>query len=309
MEIIHNIPSRLLKPCVATVGFFDGVHRGHRFLIDRVKEIASAKGYQSAVITFSIPPRQIMNPLYKPQLLTTYSEKMDLLADTGIDECMALNFSKELSNYSALQFMTDILSIRYNVRHLIVGYDHRFGHNRSEGFEDYVHYGQGIGIEVERMPAFLWDNKPISSSAIRQLLSEGEVAAASEALSYTYFLNGTVTSGHQVGRQIGFPTANVAVEGDDKLIPEGGVYAVKVRVGEKEYKGMLNIGHRPTLNNGNDLSIEVHILNFDTDIYNCPIRISFIRRIRSEHKFDNVNALKVQLQKDKQAVEQFLDAH
>jgi riboflavin kinase/FMN adenylyltransferase len=308
MKIIHP-SSPLLPPvaCAATIGFFDGVHKGHRFLIDQVKEIAASKNIQSAIITFPIHPRKVIDAGYCPEMLTTCDEKTDLLAETETDYCILLSFSTEIACLSARQFMADILCKQYNVQALVIGYDHRFGHNRSENFDDYFRYGNELGIEVFPAHAYTCENTGnISSSLIRSCLYKGEVDKAAVYLGYNYFLTGTVVNGHQVGRHIGFPTANIYVEDSDKLIPAEGVYAVRVSINEKSYAGMLNIGQRPTLNNGTHRSIEVHILHFNSDIYHCSIRISFVQYIRPEKKFNNVEQLTTQLHKDAALVESLL---
>lgn len=207
------------EPCVATIGFFDGVHMGHRYLIQQVKEIAAAKGLRSALVTFPVHPRKVMNAAYHPELLTTPEEKTNLLAGTGVDYCLMLDFTPDISRLTAKEFMTQILKERFQVKYLVIGYDHRFGHNRSEGFDDYVRYGQAIGIEVIRAQAYTDDiqidtiqSAPVSSSLIRKLLHQGDVDAAARCLGYEYFLDGTVVGGYQVGRKIGFPTANLSVD-------------------------------------------------------------------------------------------------
>ena len=280
MQIIRNIPGTLLEPCVATIGFFDGVHTGHRFLIEQVKEVAATRGLRSALITFPVHPRKVMKADYHPELLTTQDEKIALLAETGVDYCIMLDFTPEISLFTARDFMTTILQERYQVQSLVIGYDHRFGHNRSE-----IH---------------------ISSSVIRDYLHQGDVKMAARCLGYDYFLDGTVVSGYQVGRKIGFPTANLSVDDPDKLVPADGVYAVQVSFDGCTYAGMLNIGHRPTLNNGMNRSIEVHILHFHSDIYDKFIRISFVQYIRPEMKFDGIEGLIAQLHKDAAAVETLL---
>lgn len=285
-------------PCVATIGFFDGVHRGHRFLIDKVKAIACTEGYQSAVLTFPIAPRKVMNSDFIPCLLTTYEEKIRLLSETGIDNCIVVDFTRELSGYSAQRFMEEVLLKRYGVRHLIVGYDHRFGHNRAEGLSDYIAYGKAMGMKVEPEPAYQWSGCTISSSIIRKMISDGDVAAASSALSYSYFVEGTVVGGRHIGHEIGFPTANVHIDNSEKLVPARGVYAVLVEVEGTRYQGMLNIGLRPTLQNGDDVSIEVHIFDFEEDIYGLPIRLTFLDKIRDEQKFNSLHELEAQLRQD-----------
>lgn len=297
MQLLYGTSKEELKPSVATIGFFDGVHLGHRFLIEQVCEVATARGLASSVITFPIHPRKVMQPGFHPELLTTCDEKVALLADTGIDYCFMLDFTLELAQLSAKQFM-EILKKHYRIQALVIGYDHRFGHNRSEGFEDYVRYGHEQGIEVILAQAYSNKDITISSSVIRRLLLEGNVSEAVTCLGYHFFLDGTVVEGYHVGYKIGYPTANLHVTDPEKLVPADGVYAVYVFLGERKYKGMLSIGYRPTLNNGTDRSIEVHIFDFNEDIYNQPMRISFVRRTRSELKFDSIEELVEQLRKD-----------
>ncbi|WP_300699693.1 bifunctional riboflavin kinase/FAD synthetase [Bacteroides sp.] len=294
-------------PSVATIGFFDGVHRGHRYLIEQVREVAAARGLTSSVITFPVHPRKVMQADYRPELLTSCEEKVALLAETGIDYCMMLEFTPEVARLSAKQFM-QILKDRYQIQALVVGYDHRFGHNRSEGFEDYVRYGQDMGMEVLLARAYSSDeNITVSSSMIRHFLQQGNVASAAECLSYNFFLEGTVVGGYRVGRKIGFPTANLRVNDPDKIIPADGVYAVYVFLDGVRYGGMLSIGYRPTLANGTDRSIEVNIFHFNADIYNQPMRISFVRYMRPELKFDSVEELIARIRQDETEVKAVLE--
>lgn len=313
MQIIRDTSVITPESCVATIGFFDGVHSGHRYLIRQVKEIAAAKGLRSALVTFPVHPRKVMNADYRPELLTTAEEKINLLSDIGVDYCLMLDFTPEVSRLSAREFMKQLLKERYQVKCLVIGYDHRFGHNRSEGFEDYVRYGQEIGIEVIRAKAYTSDieigeaeNVPISSSLIRRLLHEGEVDVAARCLGYEYFLDGTVVGGYQVGRKIGFPTANLSVDNPDKLIPADGVYAVWVTVDGNTHMGMLNIGVRPTIDNGPHRTIEVNILHFHSDIYDKFIRLTFVKRTRPELKYSNIDELIAQLHKDAEETEAIL---
>ena len=312
MQIIRDTSAITPEPCVATIGFFDGVHAGHRYLIQQVKEIAAAKGLRSALVTFPVHPRKVMNVEYRPELLTTPEEKISLLADIGVDYCLMLDFTPEISRLTAREFMTQLLKERYQVKYLVIGYDHRFGHNRSEGFEDYVRYGKEIGIEVIRAKAYTSNieignepNIPVSSSLIRKLLHEGEVSLAAHCLKYEYFLDGIVVGGYQVGRKIGFPTANLRVDDPDKLIPADGVYAVWVTFDGKTYMGMLNIGVRPTIDNGPNRTIEVNI-HFHSDIYDKFIRLTFVKRTRPELKFSSIDELITQLHKDAEETETIL---
>lgn len=298
MKIISDINRQALLPSVATIGFFDGVHRGHRFLIDQVKEVAATNGLCSALITFPIHPGQVMQTMYRPQLISSPEEKLELLETTAVDYCVLLPFTHELSLLSAREFMK-LLRDNFNIRALVIGYDHRFGHNRSESFEDYCRYGKELNIYIVRARAYTDGEAKISSSVIRQLLKEGDVSRAAKFLGYNYFLDGTVVDGYKIGRKIGFPTANLKVNCPEKLIPSEGVYAVYVYVKGKKWAGMLNIGHRPTINNGKNLSIEVNILNFSDNIYHEEMRIEFVKYLRPEEKYDNVDALIAQMHKDR----------
>lgn len=300
--------TRAPKPCVATIGFFDGMHSGHRHLIAQVKEVAAQKGLASAVITFPVHPRKVLHTDYVPELLSTYSEKVERLAQTGIDYCFMLDFTPAIASLPAYNFMATILRDRFRVSVLLIGYDHRFGRNRAEGFEDYCRYGSRLGIEVIQAEAFTATEAQvaISSSLIRKLLKAGDVGKANLLLGYEYGIEGTVVSGHQVGRTIGFPTANIALLNPGKLLPADGVYAVRVFIDGQTYAGMMNIGHRPTIDNGNNRSCEVHLLRFTGNLYGKTVRLCFVQRIRNEVKFADKEALTRQLTADAHTVEQLL---
>ena len=305
MEIISDINHQALPPSVATIGFFDGVHRGHRFLINQVKEVADKDGLYSALVTFPMHPRQVIQTTYHPQLLSSPKEKLELLETTQVDYCLLLPFTQELSLLSAREFM-QLLRNKFNIHTLVIGYDHRFGHNRSESFEDYCRYGEELNIYMVRARAYTDGEDKISSSVIRQLLKEGKVSQAAQFLGYNYYLDGTVVDGYKVGRKIGFPTANLQVDCSDKLIPSEGVYAVYVYVEGKQWAGMLNIGHRPTINNGNNVSIEVNILNFSEDIYHKEMRIEFVKYLRPEEKYGTIDELIAQMHKDREKTAKIL---
>lgn len=309
MKIIHSTDPiiRTLGPCAATIGCFDGVHRGHRYLINQVCEAAAQKGLHAAIITFTVHPRQVMQADYQPQLLSCLSQKDDLISRLDADYCFMMPFTRELSRLSAREFM-QLLHEQYHIEALIIGYDHRFGHNRSEGFEDYCRYGKELGMEIIRARALVENGISISSSLIRDLLKTGGVEKANHYLGYEYYLDGTVTDGYKVGRKLGFPTANLSPSCPDKLIPAEGVYAVYTYIQGIRYAGMLNIGHRPTVNNGNDLSIEVNILDFSENIYRKQMRIEFIAYIRSEQRFDSLEKLTAQLKADREQVRRLLQA-
>ena len=302
MQLITPYTNQKIKRNVATIGFFDGVHIGHRFLINQVRTVAAEMNLSTALITFRIHPRKVMNSEYRPMLLTTPQEKQDLLAQTEVDYCVMLEFTEELSQLSAKEFMT-FLRDRYQVACLVIGYDHRFGHNRSEGFEDYCSYGEELGIQVIQAKAYTDHESNVSSSLVRTALQQGDIESAERYLGYDYFVQGVVVGGRQNGRKMGFPTANIRVSDPDKLIPQNGVYAVTVELRGVRYGGMLNIGVRPTFANGDDCSLEVHVFNFSEDIYNEPIRIYFHRFIRPERRFEHVDQLVQQLQEDAENIQ------
>lgn len=294
-------------PCVATIGFFDGVHRGHKFLIKSVIDRAAELGLQSAVVTFDTHPRLVLNKEFQPRLLTTSEEKRRLIAATGVNRCEMLHFDGQMASLSAYDFMKNVLRGRLNVRRLITGYDNRFGHNRAEGFDDYVRYGRELGIEVERAEAFVLNGVNVSSSVVRSFLSAGEVDMAAMCLGYHYRLGGTVVGGYHEGRKLGFPTANIDVADKLKLVPEAGVYAVKVSIGDSHelHDGMMNIGTRPTFD-GTETTLEVNIFNFSGDLYGRDVCVTFYRRLREERKFSSVNKLVDQLCRDRAEAERIL---
>jgi len=293
---------------VATVGFFDGVHLGHRFLIDELKRIAKAENRISAVVTFRNHPRKILQTDFQPLLLTTFDEKIHLLSTTGIDVCIVLDFSIEMSKLSAFDFLNNILRIQFNVRTLLIGHDHRFGHNRTDGFAEYKNFGEQIGIRAIQATRFtLPDFSHISSSDIRIALKNSDVTKANKLLGYNYSLIGKVTDGFKIGRKLGFPTANIEPIDNEKQIPATGVYAVKVFVDNGLYNGMMNIGNRPTIDNNDERSIEVNIFDFEKDIYNQNIEVTFVGKIRNEQKFNSLDELIHQLQNDKTSALQLLN--
>lgn len=288
----------LTSPCAATVGFFDGVHKGHLFLIEQLKEEARRAGLMSAVITFDRYPRQILCAAATTNMLSTLDEKILSLSKTGIDICVIVPFTKELASLSAFDFMSQRLKTLC-VRTLLTGYDNRFGHNRAEGFDDYVRYGSLLGISVVLARPFMFNGHPVSSSAIRKMLDEGKVEDAAEHLGAPYMMTGKVVEGFHIGRSMHFPTANLKVEDDMKLIPRCGVYAVKVRIGNSmEFKrGMMNIGMRPTFD-GVSVTVEVNIFNCCDHLYGETIAVAVIRRLRDERKFESKEELMCQLKKD-----------
>ena len=290
---------------VATIGFFDGVHRGHQCLIRQVRDEALRRGMRSLLITFDRHPRSVFAPAAVPPLLTTAEEKMELLRATGVDEIYVLPFDKEMAALTAKEFMQQVLKEQLGVEVLVIGYDHRFGRPApatksqgtlpTEGFPEYQAYGREMGIEV--VLAKELEGEHVSSSEIRRALAAGDVQRAAQLLGRPYTWTGRVVHGHEVGRQLGFPTANlVAVDSGQltvgKMLPANGAYAV---VG-----GMLNIGTRPTIGNGSDVSVEVNLFDICDNLYGQTLTLSFIARLREERRFESEEDLIRQLQHDKQ---------
>lgn len=288
---------------VATIGFFDGVHRGHCSLLSQVVRQAAQRNSQSTVVTFDIHPRQLVNPDFQPLLLTTLDEKLQLLSRQGIDRVALLHFNEQMASLSARDFMSVVLLRQLNVDTLVLGYDSRFGHGRTAGFADYEAYGRSMGIDVLRATPLLSDDgTPVSSSLVRNLLLSGNIAQANDALGRRYSLTGNVVEGFHEGRRLGFPTANLALADRQRLVPGRGVYAVWAELtGYSELMpAMMNIGTRPTYN-GSSQTLEVHIIGYEGDLYGQDVTVTFAERIRSEQPFDSPSALASQLQVDRKA--------
>lgn len=299
--------------CVATIGMFDGIHLGHRFVISHLCHVAHERGLLSCVVTFDRHPRQVVGRSSSGKLLTTLDERLLLLSKTGVDVCVVLPFTEAMAALTAREFMLHVLQEQLGVSVLLTGYDNRFGHrteqNWHEGFDDYVSYGHSIGMEVQALPPAATTGtagRPASSSLIRQLLAEGDVAAANEQLGLPYFLTGTVVSGEHIGTDLGFPTANLTVA-PDKLVPAPGVYAVYVRLANsvEQKHGMMNIGHRPTFD-GQETTLEVNIFRFGGNLYGQQLHVAFIDRIRAERRFDSPEELAHQLRTDAITAESLL---
>lgn len=286
----------------ATIGFFDGVHRGHQFMIDSLTTMAHAQGRQSLVITFDRHPRQVVHADYVPQLITTTDEKLQLLHATAADRIEVLHFDTQMAQLSAYEFMRQVLHEKYGVATLLTGYDNRFGHNRAEGFADYVRYGEEMGMKVLQNTPIDIDGLRVSSSLIRRLIVEGNITEASNCMGHPYSITGCVAHGFQEGRRIGFPTANIVPESAEKLVPGNGVYATRVSVEGGEWMpAMLNIGTNPTFQR-QQTTIEAHIIGFEGDIYGRKVRVEFGRKLRDEQRFESVEALQKQLEADKKEV-------
>lgn len=299
----HDNHSGTPQPCCATIGFFDGVHRGHQFLLSRLNEVAHASGMSSMAITFDRHPRQVVQTGYVPQLITTCREKVELLRNAGVDRVEVLHFDSQMAQLSAREFMEQVLSRRLGVDRLLIGYDNRFGHNRTEGFDDYVAYGREIGMSVERNTPLDIDGLRVSSSLVRRLIASGDTMEANRCLGRPYSITGTVAHGFEEGRKIGFPTANIVPQCKEQILPLDGVYAVEVSVdGGGRMPAMMNIGNNPTFGRRRT-TLEAHILNFNGDIYGHEVRVEFGQRLRDERKFESIEQLRRQLESDLMAVE------
>jgi riboflavin kinase/FMN adenylyltransferase len=288
-----------IQNAVVTQGTFDGVHKAHKIILNKVKQIAIERGGESVVMTFEPHPRMVLKPeTHGLKLLTTLDEKIELLREEGIQNLIVIPFTTELSELHSQEFIKSILVDTIGTKTLVIGYDHRFGKNREGSFEHLKNYSNDYGFEVEEVSEQLVDEIAVSSTKIRNALNDGNITIATKYLGRNYSLTGNVVKGKQLGRTIGYPTANIAINSEHKLIPGDGVYAVKVVVNRKFYKGMLNIGNNPTVE-GKGRSIEVNIFEFSEDIYNQSISIIFVNKLRDEEKFNGLDALKTQLEKDK----------
>jgi len=300
LKVFRNISSYTpQKPIVLTIGTFDGVHIGHKKIIEKLTERAKKEDLESVILTFFPHPRMILQKDSDIKLLNTIDEKIELLEKSGLNSLIIHPFDKTFSELSAEEFVTQILIEKLHLKKIVIGYDHRFGKNRTAGINELVVFGEKYGFEVEQISVQEIDEISVSSTKIRKALDNGEIALANSYLGYNYFFNGTVVEGKKLGRTIGFPTANLKISEDYKLIPKTGVYVVNVNINGNDNKmGMMNIGTNPTVN-GNHQTIEVNILDFNEDIYGKNIRISFLEKIRDEQKFASVAELKNQLEKDK----------
>lgn len=286
-----------------TLGTFDGVHIGHKKILERVTQNTnpdtSGGKYQSLVLTFFPHPRMVLQGQSDVKLLNTISEKIDLLEIMGVQNLVIHPFDESFSKLTAQEFVKTVLVDKFDIQKIIIGHDHRFGRNRTANIDDLITFGKEYGFEVEQISVQEIKEVSISSTKIRNALTEGNMALANEYLGYDYFLTGTILKGKQLGRTIGFPTANLQIEEDYKLIPRNGAYVVKSSINQKTVFGMMNIGYNPTVGEGN-LSVEIHYFDFEADLYNQKISVSILEYLRPEQKFDSVDLLKRQLEKDKE---------
>lgn len=298
MKTFSNIREYNNKKSVVTIGTFDGVHIGHKKILEKIIFNAKELNCESVVLTFFPHPRMVLQDNSVVQLLNTVDEKTILLEKTGIDNLIIHPFNQEFSRLTAEEFVKEILVNQLNIRKIIIGYDHRFGRNRTANINDLIVFGKEYGFEVEQISAQEINDNAVSSTKIRNAILEGNINLANNYLGYNYFFSGIVIKGKQVGRTIGFPTANIKINEDYKLIPKNGVYIVKSNYDKKTIFGLMNIGTRPTVE-GKNQTIEVFFLDFDKAIYYESLTIEIIEFIRNEQKFDSLNDLKNQINEDK----------
>ncbi len=303
-DIDHFEP---IKKAFVTTGTFDGVHLGHRVILKKIIQQAKEEGGESVLLTFYPHPRMVLFPDdTKLKLLTTQPEKIKLLESIGLDHLIIQKFSPEFSRITAYNYVRDILVGKIGIHKLIIGYDHQFGRNREGSIEQLREFTPLFNFKIEEIPAQDIDEVKISSTKIRQALLKGDIQTADLYLGYPYCLSGEVVKGNQLGRKLGFKTANIHISNSHKLIPGNGVYAVNVILNEKEYQGMMNIGRRPTVDNPDaGISLEVHIFDFNEDIYNKVITVKFLKRMRDEVKFASTDELIAQLHEDKTKINQY----
>lgn len=284
---------------IVTIGTFDGVHIGHQKIIKKLIKTAKEKELTSVVLTFFPHPRMVLQNNPNIQLLNTIEERKELLSSFGVEDIYIQEFTKEFSELSAHDFVKTLLVDTLNAKHIIIGYDHQFGKNRSANIDDLKIFGKQFSFDVDEISVQDVDDVAVSSTKIRNALQLGDITTANSYLGYSYFLTGVVIKGKGLGRQINFPTANISIEETYKLVPKHGVYVVKTTFENNVVFGMMNIGTNPTVN-GKEQSIEVHLFDFNADIYGKKLKVELLQRLRDEHHFESVEALQMQLKKDKQ---------
>lgn len=306
MKVYNSIEEfKGVATAIVTIGTFDGVHNGHHRILSRLKETAGKLNGETVILTFSPHPRMVLFPNTQQVLLSTREEKIELLDKFGIEHLIIHPFTREFSMLSSQEFIEQILVKGLETKRLVIGYDHHFGKDREGSFENLKRNAPAFGFEVEEIPAWETDNSKVSSTRIRKALAEGQVEMASILLGYEYGISGTVVKGQQLGRQLGFPTANIICTDPNKLIPGNGVYAVKVIYKGQEMGGMMNIGVRPTVN-GAGRTAEVNIFDFNSEIYGESLEVRFVKWVRGEKKFEGIQQLTEQLHRDKDVVQSVL---
>ncbi len=304
MKIFHSINDFIpiavgtTKKTVLTLGTFDGVHVGHKKILEKVIQKNSGDDSESLVLTFFPHPRMVLENKSEVKLLNTLDEKIELLQKIGLENLVIHPFDEKFSKLTAQEFVKTVLVNQFNIKKIIIGYDHRFGRNRTANIDDLIKFGKQYNFEVEQISVQEIEAVSVSSTKIRKALQDGNMNLANDYLGYNYFLTGKVIKGKQLGRTIGFPTANLKIEENYKLIPRNGVYVIQSIINTKTVFGMMNIGYNPTVS-GEKLSIEIHYFDFDEDLYGQPISVSMLQFLRPEQKFDSFQLLKEQLEKDK----------
>jgi len=296
-----------IKNSVVTIGTFDGVHVGHQKIINRLVHIAEANKLQALVLTFFPHPRMVVQKDSSIKLINTIDEKAAQLQQLGVDHLVLKEFTNTFSRLSALEYVRDVLVNKLKVKHIIVGYDHHFGRNRTATIEDLIEFGEFYGFEVTQIDAQEVGDVAVSSTKIRVALREGNMRVANDFLGYNFMLTGTVVKGKGLGANLSFPTANIFIEEPYKLIPKQGVYLVQSKIENQLVYGMMNIGKNPTVSQDNKTHIEVHFFNLDANLYSKTLKIELLEHLRSEIKFPNIEALKVQLEKDKALAQKRID--
>lgn len=305
LKIISAIDSFSDSSTVVTIGTFDGVHIGHQKIVKRLINSASQEGLKSVILTFFPHPRMVLQKDTNIKLINTIDERSEILEGLGLDYLLVKKFTKAFSRLPAEAFVKQVLVDKLHAKKVIIGYDHRFGRNRNADIEDLKKYGKIYGFDVEEISAQDINDVAVSSTKIRNALVQGDIEKANMYLGYSYMITGTVVKGKELGRQLDFPTANINVEEDYKLIPKQGAYVVSATIDGDLVYGMMNIGMNPTVN-GKKESIEVHFFNFDKNLYDKKIQVNLLHRIRDEQKFDSVALLKSQLHNDKEAALQYI---
>ncbi|PAC29785.1 bifunctional riboflavin kinase/FAD synthetase [Flectobacillus sp. BAB-3569] len=308
MKVYYGIQEfQKLENAVVTSGTFDGVHLGHQKILKRLAEVAQQTGGESVVITFYPHPRTVVSAdNQEVKLLSTLDEKIELLTQNGVQHLLVIPFTREFSELTSEEFIQKVIINTIGTKTLVIGYDHRFGKNREGGFDYLVQNASRYGFGVEEISRQDIDHIAVSSSKIRKAIQDGDMTQAQHFLGRNYDLNGLVVKGKQIGRTIGFPTANIQVREQTKLVPQDGVYAVWVYYNAEKLRGMLNIGNRPTVD-GTYKTIEVNILDFNKEIYGENLRVEFVQKVRAEQKFNGLDALKAQIAQDKLTVSDILN--
>ncbi len=301
MKIYHSVNEFIpVENAVVTIGTFDGVHLGHRKLIEKVREIADSIDGETVVLTFFPHPRMVIYPNeHGLELLNTINEKKQLLEAAGVDHLIIHPFDREFSELSSAEFIREVIVNKLKTKKLVIGYDHHFGKKREGNFDDLVRLAPRYGFEVEKIEEEDVNDIAVSSTQVRNALKSGDVETAQSYLGRPYTLTGKIVHGNKIGRTIGFPTANLKISEDYKLIPAEGVYIVTVQIGKKSYFGMLNIGRRPTIEQNGRLSVEVYILDFSRDIYGEELTLHLLKWVRADQKFSGMDDLKLQIEKDR----------